>query len=60
MQIKKGDPVWVPVLTKGDSYRWMPGEVEKVMGRRIHVRYQCGPARLLGCWFPEDIRRRDA
>lgn len=58
LEIKVGDHVYVPVLNKGDSYRWMPGKVEKMMGRCIYVRYQIGEVRLFGCWFPEDIRRR--
>lgn len=58
LEIKVGDHVYVPVLNKGDSYRWMPGKVEKMMGRCIYVRYQIGEVRLLGCWFPEEIRRR--
>lgn len=55
---QKGDLVRAPVMTKGDRYRWMDGEVEKVLGRKVFVRYQCGDQRLLGCWFPEDLRRR--
>lgn len=30
MEIKVGDHVYVPVLNKGDSYRWMPGELYRV------------------------------
>lgn len=45
MEIKVGDHVYVPVLNKGDSYRWMPGKVEKMMGRCIYVRYQIGENR---------------
>lgn len=57
--LNKGEKVMAPVLMKGDTIRWMPGEVEKIIGRCVHVKYQCGETVLRGCWFPEDLRRRD-